>query len=73
MTIVQVYARTSAAKEENHDEYYDNIQDTIESTPKGDILIVMGDFNAKVGQALAQEPKYMAGKDLEAEMKQETD
>ena len=29
--------------------FYDDLQDTLEKVPKRDLLLVMGDFNARVG------------------------
>src|SRR3984885_9220133 len=49
-TMVQVYAPTSAASEEEHDRFYIELQNVIDRTPTGDILVIIGDFNAKVGQ-----------------------
>jgi len=49
MTILQVYAPNTADSEEDVDQFYDLLQSTINKTHKGDILFVMGDFNAKVG------------------------
>src|ERR1700733_11359088 len=48
-TMVQVYAPTSAASEEEHDRFYIELQSVIDRTPKGDILVIIGDFNAKGG------------------------
>jgi endonuclease/exonuclease/phosphatase family metal-dependent hydrolase len=47
---VQIYAPTTAAIEDEHEEFYEKLRETLDNIPKGDILIVMGDFNAKVGQ-----------------------
>ena len=52
MTIIQAYAPTTAAEESVIEEFYRKLQETVESTPSGDILIVMGDLNAKVGKSL---------------------
>src|SRR6218665_2189066 len=50
MTIVQVYAPTSMASEEEEQESFLNqLQSTIDRTPKGDVIMIIGDFNAKVG------------------------
>src|SRR6218665_1449914 len=50
ITIVQVYAPTSMASEEEQDSFFNKLQSTIDRTPKEDIIMVIGDFNAKVGQ-----------------------
>ena len=50
MTIVQVYAHTSTAEDDEHEEFYGKLQDSFDNIPKEDIPIVMGDLNAKVGQ-----------------------
>ena len=33
------------------DHFYQQLQETIDQTPKKDILVVQGDWNAKVGKA----------------------
>ncbi|XP_072047001.1 craniofacial development protein 2-like [Amphiura filiformis] len=48
-TIIQAYAPTSSSTEEEADQFYDQLQQTIDNTPSQDILITMGDFNSKVG------------------------
>lgn len=48
--IIQVYAPTSTADEEEIEAFYTNLQGEIDESKKSDITIVMGDFNAKVGQ-----------------------
>ena len=49
ITIVQVYFPTSNSPDEEVDNIYDQIQLIIDNTPKRDFLVLMGDFNAKVG------------------------
>ena len=49
MTIVQCYAPTEEADDAEKDEFYAQLQGVLESVPKHDILLVMGDLNAKVG------------------------
>ena len=49
ITIVQVYAPTSMASEEEQDSFFNKLQSTIDRTPKGYVMMVIGDFNAKVG------------------------
>ena len=48
-TIIQIYAPTSNATEVDVDEFYSKLQDTVDKCHKGDMLILLGDFNAKVG------------------------
>ena len=47
---IQGYAPTSASTEDEADKLYDLLQQAINQIPTQDILIVMGDFNAKVGR-----------------------
>ena len=49
ITIVQAYAPTSDYGD-NEIEVYDQLQNVIDQTPKKDILVVQGDWNAKVGK-----------------------
>ena len=48
-TVIQVYALTSNAEEAEVEQFYEDIQDLLELTPKKDILFIIGDWNAKVG------------------------
>ena len=48
---MQVYAPTNDAEFEAKDDFYDQLQSVLEGVPKHDLLIVMGDWNTKVGQA----------------------
>ncbi|KAF7236998.1 Craniofacial development protein 2 [Varanus komodoensis] len=49
ITAVQVYAPTTGAGEVEVDQFYEGLQHLLELTPKNDVLIIMGDWNAKVG------------------------
>ena len=47
ITVIQVYTLTSNAKEAEIEQFYKNIQDLLELTPKKDVLFIIGDWNAK--------------------------
>ena len=49
ITVIQVYAPTSNAEEVEVEQFYENLQDLLELTPKKDVLFITGDWNAKVG------------------------
>jgi len=44
-----VYAPTAESEEIVHDEFYETLQETLNNIPKGDMVLVIGDFNAKIG------------------------
>ena len=48
ITVIQVYAPTSNTEEAKVEWFYD-LQDLLELTPKKDVLFIIGDWNAKVG------------------------
>ena len=50
ITIIQVYAPTSGHDDSEVDHFYQQLQETIAQTPKKDILVVQGVWNAKVGK-----------------------
>ena len=49
ITIIQVYAPTSNAEEAEVEQFYEDLQDLLELTPKKDVLFIIQDWNAKVG------------------------
>ncbi|KAG1652590.1 Craniofacial development protein 2 [Nymphon striatum] len=49
-TIIQIHAPTTAADNEAIEEFYGQLQNVVDKIPKRDMLIIMGDFNAKVGE-----------------------
>ena len=58
ITVIQVYAPTSNAEEAEVEWFYD-LQDLLELTPKKDVLFIIGDWNTKVG---SQETPGVTGK-----------
>lgn len=49
ITVVQCYSPTEVADVEEKQAFYDTLEVTLRKIPKGDIVILMGDLNAKVG------------------------
>ena len=49
ITVIQVYALTSNTEEAEVDWLYEDLQDCLELTHKKDVLIIIGNWNAKVG------------------------
>ena len=47
--VIQVYALTSNAKEAEAEQFYEDLQDRLELTPQNNVLFIIGDWNAKVG------------------------
>ena len=44
-----MYVLTSNTEEAEVERFYEDLQDLIELTSKKDVLIIIGDWNAKVG------------------------
>ena len=49
ITVIQLYAPTSNTEEADVEQFYEDLQDLLELTPKKDFLFIIGDWNAKVG------------------------
>ena len=47
ITVIQVYAPTSNAEEVKVERFYENLQKLLELTPKKDVILLIGDWNAK--------------------------
>ncbi|CAF5038456.1 unnamed protein product, partial [Rotaria sp. Silwood1] len=45
-----MYAATTTAEEEIAETFYEELERATKKIPKGDITMMMGDFNAKVGK-----------------------
>ena len=59
ITVIQVYAPPSNTEEAEVEWLYEDPQDLLELTPKKDVLLMIGDWNAKVG---SQETPGVIGK-----------
>ena len=59
ITVIQVYAPTSNTEEADLEQFYEDLPDLLELTPKKDVLLIIGDWNAKVG---GQETPGVTGK-----------
>ena len=58
LSIIQRYAPTTTAGEEDLDEFYSQLQETIDGIPHRDIKVVVGDMNAKAGSAITGKSTY---------------
>ena len=54
-----VWALTSNSEEAEAEQFYEDLQDLLELTPKKDVLFIIADWNAKVG---SQETPGVPGK-----------
>ena len=59
ITVIEVNSLMSNAHEAEVEQFYENLQDLLELTPKKDVLFIIGDWNAKVG---SQETPGVTGK-----------
>ena len=59
VTVIHVCVPTSNAEEAEAEQFYEDLQDLLELTPKKDVLFIIGDWNAKVG---SQETLGVTGK-----------
>ena len=59
ITVIQDYAPTSNAEKAEVEQFYEDLQDLLELTPKKDVLFIIWDWNAKVG---SQEIPGVTGK-----------
>ena len=59
ITVIQVSAPTSNAEEAEVERFYEDLEDLIELSPKKDVLLIIGDWDAEVG---SQEIPGVTGK-----------
>ena len=67
VTVIQVYASITNAKEAEIEWFYEDLQDLLELIPQKDVLFIIGTWNAKVG---SQEILGVTGLTSEYKMKQ---
>ena len=48
ITVIQAYAPTRNTEEAEVEQFYEDLQDLLELTPKKDVLFILGDWKAKV-------------------------
>ena len=53
--VIQVYDPISNAEEAEVEQFYEDLQDLLELTPKKDVIFIIMDWNAKVGIKKHQE------------------
>ena len=68
--LIQLDALTSNAEETDIEQFYEDLQDLLELTPKTDVLFIIGDWNAKVGSQETPGITNLANLVLEYRMKQ---
>ena len=64
--VIQVYAPINNAKEA--EQFYKDLQDLLELTPKKDTIFIIGNWNTKIG--IQETPRQQANLALEYRMKQ---
>ena len=61
LTIIQVYAPTRDCNDEEIEKFYDDLNNLIKKIPKKDLMIIQGDWNAKIGFNDTQDWKGTTG------------
>jgi exonuclease III len=54
ITLINAYALTEDKTEETKEQFYDDLQSMVDKVPKSDLIIILGNVNAKLGK----EPAY---------------
>ena len=62
ITIIQVYAPTSDYDDDAVKDFHDRLQEILDQSRKKDILVVLGDWNAKVGEDVLKNWKGTCGR-----------
>jgi exonuclease III len=60
ITIISVHAPTEEKEDREEEEFYEYFEEIYHEIQKYDLVIIMGDFNAKIGKDVYQ--KKVAGK-----------
>ena len=56
-----MYAPTSDYDDNEIEEFYDKLQNVVDQTPKMDLLVVQGDWNAKLGRDACENGQSICG------------
>ena len=49
ITVIQIYVPSSNAEEAEVEQFCEDLQGLLELTPKKHVLLIIGDWNAKIG------------------------
>ena len=60
LSIIQVYAPTSTASDDDLEYFYNQLQNTLDGIPTRDFIMITGDFIAKVGEGVQHEDETRA-------------
>ena len=61
LTVIACYAPTKDAEVEIKDEFYKKLEDEIRTTPRQDVLMVVGDLSARVGEGVQYRKRNVLG------------
>ena len=50
VTLIQVYALTNQVPESESNQFYSGLQQVVKGSPSQEVVVVTGDFNAKIGE-----------------------
>ena len=61
ITIIQAYGPATDYHDDKIEDFYDQLQAVIDQVPKKGILVVQGDWNAKIGESASKNCKGICG------------
>ena len=61
ITIIQAYAQTTDYDDVDIEDFYDQLQEIIDQAPQKDILVLQGDWNAKIREDASKNWKGTCG------------
>ena len=67
ITTIQAYAPTTDYDDDDIEDFYDQLQEAIDQAPEKEILVVQGDWNAKIGDDASENWKGTCGQDCNPE------
>ena len=59
LTLIHVYSPTNDACVESKEEFYEQLESTVQKCNRNDILIITGDLNAKIGKGTTEEREVL--------------
>ena len=68
LTIIQCYAPANDSEDDMKEEWYDQLQAAVSKVPQHDVLLIMGDMNAKTGSDNTDKGRAMGEKVVESSM-----